>query len=80
MLNVGAETLNWWVDQGWQLDLNGDGVPDIAGGVRGITSTAVTAGRLIVTYSDGTSQDAGPVAGGTIAIDLDGVPYVNSGA
>jgi len=40
--------------------------PDLGGGGtviagRGITSTAVVAGKLIVTYTDGTTQDAGTV-------------------
>ena len=33
---------------------------------RGIAGTQIVAGRLIVTYDDGTSEDAGPVGGGVI--------------
>ncbi|SDZ59045.1 hypothetical protein SAMN05216215_11202 [Saccharopolyspora shandongensis] len=32
---------------------------------RGITSTAITAGRLVVSYDDGTARDVGPVVGPT---------------
>ncbi|MDQ3782781.1 MAG: hypothetical protein M3349_07580, partial [Actinomycetota bacterium] len=41
-------------------DLGGGGVGGVVSG-RGVTSTAVVAGKLIVTYSDGTTQDAGTV-------------------
>lgn len=74
----------YWRSLGWQLDVDGDGVPDNQGGGTGtpgrsITSTAVVGGHLIVTYDDGSTQDAGvlPTAGGgSIARDTDGVPYV----
>lgn len=76
-ITVADGTVPYWLARGWQLDLNGDGVPDGTGGApgRGITSTAIIGGRLVVTYSDQTTQDAGPVPG-SIAYDGDGVPYV----
>lgn len=41
---------------------------------RGVTSTSVVGGRLIVRYSDGTSQDAGTVAAAPGVAGVDGPP------
>lgn len=41
---------------------------------RGITSTAIVAGRLVLTYSDGTTQDVGAVVGADGKAGVDGKP------
>lgn len=77
-MTVADGVVPYWRAQGWQLDLDGDGIPDATGGGqsgRSITTTQVIGGRLTVTYDDGSTQDAGPIPG-LIVVDTDGVPYV----